>query len=637
MKATLSTRLFVWIGVPAAGLFAVVVWSASRRSFDRVAAQTEEAARFMAKTYAEHFDVRLSTARKIPEMMGVTLETGALETPAMVEAFLRDVIVRNPDIYGSCIAFRPYGMEENVSAYAPYFYHGEDGPKFEQLGKPEYNYFQWDWYRLPRDLGRGMWTEPYFDEGGGNAVMITHSVPFRRDGHFWGIATIDIAMTQLIAETERIAVGKTGYAFIVSREGRFVAYPDHAKLMKAAVQDTNPVLARHMRAGEEGFRRTSEPMRKLPAWIAYAPIQNGELSLAIVFPESEALGEARELRDELLVIGLLGLAGLIAALAVVARSISRPIAQLAAAAQQVAQGDLEQRLNVAAPTREFANLANAFNKMTRDLQMRMQELRYTTTVKERFEGELGAARNIQMSLVPKRFPAFPDRQEIDVHALLRPAREIGGDLYDFYFLDGDRLCFLIGDVSGKGIPAALFMAVTKTLLKASASRGLPLEQMMAQVSDELSGQTDSGMFVSLFVAVLDVGTGALTFCNAGHPPPFLLSASGVEALDGERNVALGAMPGLGYHASTARLAPGDALFLYTDGVTEALDRAGRFYGAGRVRSVLTELASLPVDKVTRGVVTDVRGFCGEREQSDDISVVSVRWNGIAKSRTTTDE
>ncbi len=637
MKATLSTRLIVWIGVPAAGLFAMVVWSASRRSFDRVAAQTEEAARFMAKAYAEHFDVRLSTARKIPEMMGVTLETGALETPAKIEAFLRDVIVRNPDIYGSCIAFRPYGMEENVSAYAPYFYHGEEGPKFEQLGKPEYNYFQWDWYRLPRDLGRGMWTEPYFDEGGGNAVMITHAVPFRREGQFWGIATIDIAMTQLIAETESIAVGKTGYAFIVSREGRFVAYPDHAKIMKAAVQDTNPVLARHMRAGEVGFRRTSEPMGNRPAWIAYAPIQNGELSLAIVFPESEALGEARELRDELLVIGLLGLAGLIAALAVVARSISRPIAQLAAAAQQVAQGDLEQRLNVAAPTREFANLANAFNKMTRDLQMRMQELRYTTTVKERFEGELGAARNIQMSLVPKRFPAFPDRPEIDVHALLRPAREIGGDLYDFYFLDDDRLCFLIGDVSGKGIPAALFMAVTKTLLKAIASRGLPLEQMMAQVSDELSGQTDSGMFVSLFVAVLDVGTGALTFCNAGHPPPFLLSASGVEALDGERNVALGAMPGLGYHASTARLAPGDALFLYTDGVTEALDRAGRFYGAGRVRSVLTELASLPVDKVTRGVITDVRSFCGEREQSDDISVVSVRWNGVAKSRTTDDE
>ena len=627
MNAKLSTRLIVWVGGPAAVLFAVVVWSASRRSFDRVAAQTATVVQFMAKTHAREVDVRLSTVRKIPEMIGVTLETGALETPAKVEGFLREVLVQNPEVYGSCIAFRPYGLDEKVSAYAPYFFRDEGEVKFEQLAKPEYNYFQWDWYRLPRDAGHAMWTEPYFDDGGGNTVMITFSVPFRRDDLFWGIATIDIAMTQLIAETESIHVGETGYAFIVSKEGRFVAFPDHAKIMKAAVQDLNPVLGERMMAGEKGFRRTTEPLLGRSAWIAYVPIQNGELSLAIVYPESEALREARELRNELLAIGLVGLAGLFAALVIVARSLSKPLTQLAAAAQKVAQGDLEQRLSVESPTEEMAHLTAAFNKMTRDLQMRMQELRYTTTVKERYEGELTAARNIQMSLVPKRFPAFPERAEFDVHAILRPAREIGGDLYDFYFLDGDRLCFLIGDVSGKGIPAALFMAVTKTLLKASSSSDLPMAQMMAQVNDELCDQTDSGMFVSLLFAVLSVKTGALTFCNAGHPSAFLLSAAGTAPLDGPRNVALGAMPGLAYHAATAQFAPGDALFLYTDGVTEALDRDDRFYGPARLQIVLKELATLPVEKITRGVVTDVRTFCGEREQSDDISVMALRWLG----------
>ena len=631
MKATLSARLIVWVGVPAAALFAVVVWSASRRSFNRVAAQTEVAARFMAETHAKRVDVRLNAARKIPEMIGVTLESGAQETPAKVEGFLREVLVRNPEIYGTCIAFRPYGLDANASAYAPYFYRGDDGPKFEQLAKPEYNYFQWDWYRLPRDAGRAMWTEPYFDDGGGNAVMITYSVPFRREERFWGIATIDIAMTQLIAETQGIVVGKSGYAFIVSRQGRFVACPDHAKIMKATVQEANPVLGKRMLAGGEGFLRTTEPMQNRTAWIAYAPIQGRELSLAIVYPESEALGEARALRNELLAIGLVGLAGLFTALVVVARSVSKPITQLAAAAQQVAQGDLGQRLSVDAPTMEVANLANAFNKMTRDLQMRMQELRYTTTVKERIEGELGAARGIQMSLVPKTFPAFPERKEFGVHALLRPAREVGGDFYDFYFLDDDRLCFLIADVSGKGIPAALFMAVTKTLLKAGASRGLPVVQMMARMNDELCGQTDGGMFVSVVFAVLDVKTGALTFCNAGHPAPFHLSAAGVAPLDGPRNVALGAMPGLAYQAGTAQLAPDDALFLYTDGVTEALDEAGEFYGSARLQSVLTEAAALGVEKITRRVFSDVRAFCGEREQSDDISVMALRWHGVASN------
>jgi sigma-B regulation protein RsbU (phosphoserine phosphatase) len=628
MRHSLYTRLIVWVGAPAILLFTVVVWSASRRSFNRVAAQTQESSRLMARYYAAGLEARLGAARKIPQMIALELETGALDTEKKVEAYLREVIVRNPEVYGSCIAFKPHGFEPARAAYAPYFYRADAGPKFEELGKPEYDYFHWPWYRLPRDAGHALWTEPYFDEGGGNTIMITYSAPFHRGGVFWGIATIDIAMTELMREMKRITVGRSGYAFIVSKQGRFLAFPDKSRIMRASIQDLNPGLARPMLAGQEGLLQTLDPLRGHKAWIAFEPVQEGDLSLAIVYPESEALAEARELRKELLVIGLTGLAGLFAALVFVARSISKPIAQLAAAAQRVAQGDLEHRLSVDAPTEEVGNLARAFNKMTRDLQIRMQELRYTTAVKERFEGELSAARNIQMSLAPKRFPAFPSRTEFDVHALLRPAREVGGDLYDFYFLDEARLCFLIGDVSGKGIPAALFMAVTKTLLKASSSSDRPMEQMMAAVNNELCGQTDSGMFVSLLLGRLDVRTGAVEICNAGHPSPYLLrAAGGVETVVCEHDVALGAMRGIDYHSSALRLHPGDTLFLYTDGVTEALDGNDAFYSTSRLESVLAHISDLPVEKITRGVVKDVRSFCGEREQSDDISVMAIRWRG----------
>jgi sigma-B regulation protein RsbU (phosphoserine phosphatase) len=286
---------------------------------------------------------------------------------------------------------------------------------------------------------------------------------------------------------------------------------------------------------------------------------------------------------------------------------------------------------VSAPTDEVRNLMNAFNKMTRDLQMRMQELRYTTTVKERFEGELNAARSIQMSLVPKHFPAFPGRPEFEVHALLRPAREIGGDLYDFYFLDEEWLCFLIGDVSGKGVPAALFMAVTKTLLKASSSRSVPMDKMIAHVNDELCEQTDSGMFVSLLYAHLNTRTGALEFCNAGHPIPYLLDGDQkTRPLTGTKDVAIGAMSALDYHMTRVQLTPGDTLFFYTDGVTEAMDRGDRFYSNARLECVLNDVGALEVEKITRGVVRDVRTFCGEREQSDDISVMALRWHGPAQ-------
>lgn len=631
MKATLSTRLITWVGIPAALVLGFVVWSASHRSFDRVAAQTEQLSRLMARSHAVELETVLSRVQKVPEMIGRTLETGEFDRPMKVEAFLRSVVEKDPDIYGSCIAFKPNGLGDDLDAYAPYFYHGAKGVTFEQLAKPEYNYFQKDWYRLPRDIGHAMWTEPYFDEGGGDTIMITYSAPFRRDDLFWGIATSDLAVSQFIQEGKAVAVGKTGYLFIVSKQGRFLTFPDESKIMQSTIQNANAVLGKRMLSGERGFLRTRDPWKDRMAWIAYEPVLNGELALAVVYPEDEALADARQLRNELLATGAVGLLCLLGAIIFIARTSTKPIAQLSHAAQLVADGDLEQRLSVNAPTEDVRNLMNAFNKMTRELQMRMQELRYTTTVKERFEGELNAARSIQMSLVPKHFPAFPARLEFQVHALLRPAREVGGDLYDFYFLDEDWLCFLIGDVSGKGVPAALFMAVTKTLLKASSSRRESIAKMIAHVNDELCEQTDSGMFVSLLYAHLNTRTGELEFCNAGHPIPYIVGTDHkVRPLTGTRDVALGAMSALDYHVTSLQLEPGDTLFIYTDGVPEAMDRSDHFYSTARLECVLNDVGSLDVEKITRGVVRDVRTFCGEREQSDDISVMALRWLGPAQ-------
>ncbi|MEA3210195.1 MAG: phosphoserine phosphatase RsbU/P [Chthoniobacter sp.] len=628
MKARLATRLVVSVGVPAAALFAVVLWFSSQRSGRQVVEETESSARATARYHAARLDGRLSEAARVTIMHARALEAALFHTREELESYLRDVVEKTPEIYGSCIAFKPYGFDPELNGYAPYYYRTDKGTEFVQLAAPDYNYFQWDWYREPRDAGHALWTEPYFDEGGGNALMTTFSVPFRKDDVFWGIATIDIAMTQLLAEAARIAVGRTGYAMIISRSGRLLAYPDASKVMSAKLQDSNPRLAALMMAGEDGFFQTKEPLRGEDAWVAFSPVQEGGFSLALVYPKSELLAKAFDLQKEQLALGLIGLLALFGALVFIARSISQPITELAAAAQQVAQGNLEQHLTIDAPIEEVRHLTYAFNKMTRDLQMRMQELRYTTTIKERIEGELNAARNIQRSLVPKKFPPFPERREIDLHAVVKPAREVGGDFYDFYLIEGDWLCFFIGDVSGKGVPAALFMAVTKTLLKASSSKPGAAAQMLAKVNNELCDQTDSGMFVSLLYALLDLRTGALELGNAGHPSPFILGSDGtVTPMDTVRNVALGAIPQLQVDITYAQLAPGDALFLYTDGVTEALSSGGQFYSPARLQIVLRDLATLPADKITRGVVHDVRAFSAEREQSDDISVLAVRWRG----------
>jgi sigma-B regulation protein RsbU (phosphoserine phosphatase) len=628
LKGTLSARLILWVGLPAMLVFAAVITSASLRSYRRLSEETQARAQVTARHHAAELEAILRHVEKIPEMIGLEMETEALATPADVETYLRRVVEANPEIYGSAIAFKPFGFKTDTRDYGPYWY--RNGGKFEfvQLGTPEYNYPQWPWYRVPRDQGHAIWTEPFFDDGGGNVVMITRAVPFRRKDQFWGIATIDMPVSKLAATVKQIAMGQSGYGFLVSREGRFITHPNPAMIMHRTVQEVNPELAANMANGQDGWMLTREPDQGREAWVAFSPILDGALSLAVAFPRKEVMADANRLVMELVSIGLVGLLLLFGGIVVVARSVARPIGQLAKAAQEVAAGNLELHLESPGATSEVRHLTEAFSKMMRDLQMRMQELRYTTTVKERLEGEMSAARSIQMSLLPKKFPAFPDRTEFDVHAVVRPAREVGGDFYDFFLVDERRLCVLIGDVAGKGVPAALFMAVSKALIKANVLSGVPLSVALGYVNDELCEEADIGMFVTLVIAFLDTATGSLEYANAGHLSPFLLGADHVVTpLDGGHGPALALTTKLKFTPVRHQLKPGDSIFMFTDGVTEALNSTRDFYTPQRLQFVLRDVCELPVQRITRSVIQDVRAFASDQPQADDISVLALRWIG----------
>lgn len=637
MKGTLSARLILWVGLPTVLVFAAVLVLEALHGFDRAVELTEGRAEDMARYHAAKMDMVLQHAQKIPEIMAAELETGKFDTKEKLETWLNWMVGANPEIYGSCVAFRPKGFDADVQAYAPYVYRGANGLQFEQLAKPDYNYFQWDWYRAPRDSGMPMWSDPYFDDGGGNALMITYSVPFRKDGAFWGIVTIDIAITQLVEEITRIEIGRHGYAFLVDRHGDFQAVPKTFIKPASGLADEDALRRAMLGVAAEdspvgGRIRAREPLRQRDAIIGFAPIANGRLVAAFVSPTEEAFSDAKSTLIQQVTLGVLGAGLVFVAIVLAARSVSRPIRDLSVAAQEVADGNLDMRLNSDGATAEVVQLTEAFNKMIRDLQMRMQELRYTTTVKERLEGELSAARSIQMSLLPKVFPAFPDRREFDIHAVVRPAREVGGDFYDFFLIDERRLCLLISDVSGKGVPAALFMAVSKALIKANVAGGGPLADAIALVNKELCEEADSGMFVTALVAVLDTLTGELEYSNAGHLSPFLLGTDGsVEPLDGGHAPALALANGLAFDTAKYQLSPGDSVFMFTDGVTEALSKSREFYTPQRLQIVLRDVCSLPVQRITRSVIQDVRTFAADQEQADDISVLALRWLGAPES------
>jgi phosphoserine phosphatase RsbU/P len=636
LKATLSARLILWVGVPAVLLFTVVIAIAADRSFQRVAAETKARAQATARHHAAEMEKVLRHVEKIPHMIGLDMELGALMTPEAVELYLRRVVETNPEIYGSAIAFKPFGFDPEVRDYGPYWYRNGEKMEFVQLGNADYNYPRWDWYRRPRDLGQAIWTEPFFDEGGGNVVMITRAVPFRRTDQFWGIATIDMPVSRLATAVNEIVMEKSGYGFLVSRKGAFITHPDPKWIMNHMVSEVNPELAGHLMSGADGWLLTREPVKNREAWIAYSPILDGALSLAVVFPKDEVMAEAYKLLYELIGLGAAGTAALFLSIVIVARSLSRPIQTLSRAARAVSAGNLDVSIESSEQTLEVQELAESFRRMTRDLRTRIRELRYTTTVKERLEGELSAARGIQMSLLPKIFPAFPDRKEFDVHAVVRPAREVGGDFYDFFLIDPRTLCVLISDVSGKGVPAALFMAVSKSLIKATAFGEPALNHMVAKVNDELCEEADAGMFVTLLIALLDTETGRVELCNAGHLPPYLVKGDGtVTLLKGPRAPALALASGLTFATEIRQLEPGDALFFFTDGVTEALNPERKFYTVEKLAESLPRFASLPLEKMTRGIVQEVRTFSEESEQADDISVLALRWLGAEEPNAVT--
>jgi sigma-B regulation protein RsbU (phosphoserine phosphatase) len=255
---------------------------------------------------------------------------------------------------------------------------------------------------------------------------------------------------------------------------------------------------------------------------------------------------------------------------------------------------------------------------------------YTKSIaeKERIESQLRIAREIQAGALPSVFPPFPERNEIDIFASMKPAKQVGGDFYDFFFVDDKNLYVLIGDVSGKGVPAALFMMTCKTMLKAEAMNGRSAWEILRNANKGIYPDNETCMFVTVFCAIINTKTGEVDYASAGHNPPMVSrSGGGFEFLELEKSGVLGPMPDGRFSTGTLRLNPDDALFLYTDGVTEALNPDEEFYSEERLRNLLSNIREKDPTHMIQAVKDDIRQFAGGASQYDDITMLAIRYNG----------
>lgn len=637
-RHSLAVRLAALVLGVSALLFGAVLAYNYFVSRDIIVNQAEENSRTLGREVANHVAAELRPVEQTVRNIALALEDASL-TSGEITSLARRVVQSNKDIFAMAIAFEPYGMAKDRLFFAPYCHRTEDGVRVTELGGPDYRYFYMDWYQLPRELGAPVWTEPYFDDGGGGVMMTTYAAPFYRlqDGRrrFAGVVTADIPLAWMQRVAQDVRLYDTGYSFIISRNGTFIYHPlqelmlNHTIFSLAEERGDSRLwdLGRDMTEGGTAFLERVSVKGGVESFFFYTPLHVGGWSLGLLFPKDEVLREATMLSRNLLLMGGLGFVLLAGGVFLVAGGVTRPLRRLSGAAMEIAGGNLDAPVPASRRNDEVGELTDAFAHMRESLRDYIRSLTETTAQKERIESELRIARDIQMGILPKLFPAFPEHDEFDVFASIEPAKEVGGDLYDFFFLDDRHFCFLVGDVSDKGVPAAFFMAVTKTLLKAVAPQSSGPAEILEKVNEDLAEENDSCMFVTLFLGILDIGTGEVRYANAGHNPPLLLQGDGAQFVPPLNEPMAGAMPGMRYTEQSMVLGAGDVLFLYTDGVTEAMNHDRELFSEKRLTDLLARARTDGVEGIVGLVDRAIKDFARGAVQSDDITMLALKFTG----------
>ena len=464
-----------------------------------------------------------------------------LNLPDSLPMVARLMVEDNPVVAGSTIALAP-GYYKNRPLYAPYACREGDRVVLKSLATQEYDYPSQEWFTKPLELGEGYWSEPYIDEGGGDILMTTYSVPVvDAAGRTAAVLTADVSLEWLSQQVNSMQVYNNAYGIILSREGKVMVGPEESAEKGGKVQEY------HTRVDRTGW------------------------SISLVIPEEEIFGGIRRVGLMVKILQLLGIGMLILILRAVAKN-----------------------------------------------QLKYMQINESN---ERMERELQIGRNIQMSMIPHIFPPFPNRDDLDMAACLVPAKEVGGDLFDFYIRD-EKLYFCIGDVSGKGVPASLVMAVTRSLFRTVSAQQHSPERIVTAMNEAMSDMNESNMFVTFFCGILDMETGHLRDCNAGHNAPIILTDR-IEPLNCVPNLPLGIMAGMPFQEQETDLAYDDALFLFTDGVTEAENKNKELFGDEGVRAVLHTRRS--AQEHLEAMEKAVHDFVGEAQQSDDITMLFIHY------------
>ena len=633
IRHSLSARLSIWVVLfSAIILLGTLGYSAHvSRNYVRMEAIKR------ASQVLDNSVLRLANILEDVELAANNLEWLVyrnLDTPERMSDYARSIVEGTPSLSGCSISFEPdyYPGQRYYSIYSGRV--EDDSITTIQEGNDNYQYWYLGWYQLPKLLRQPCWTEPYSDWEQDDAadlqtqMLVSYCKPLTAgDGSYIGSISLDISLKWLSETLASVQPYPHSYVVLVSRGGTYLVHPDPDKLFYETVftptltgqEPALEALGRSMVGLEEGIRTLEIDGQK--SYVFYTPLKSTGWSMGIVCPERDIFGGFKRLRRLVIGLGLLGLILMFLVCFRVIRKTLRPLSNLAVQAGNIADGHFDTALPETPREDEIGTLTRSFSHMQLSLVSYIDELQRTTAKRERIESELQVARNIQMGLIPR---TFPTQEGIDLYGEMIPAKEVGGDLYDF-FLQGDRLYFCIGDVSGKGIPASLLMAMTRTVFRVAVQKAPSVTDIARELNDALSADNEQLMFVTMFLGVIDLRTGEMDYCNCGHNPPAVLQADGKASfVEGEPNVPLGVEPAYVFRGGVVQDVRGIPFLVYTDGLNEAENAEHEEFGNDRLLEAMGSAPYRDAAEMIGRMKDAVKAHVAGAEASDDLTMLCIR-------------
>ena len=564
-----------------------------------------------------------------------------LDSPEGVMASMERQVKLNNYAHGYYMAFEPGYYPQYPRWFEPYMKNDEEHAR--NIGSAEHDYLSADWYNLAKGKKAGFWTDPYFDEKGGQDKVCSFCMPlYDSKNQLAGIYGTDMSLSWLVRQLQEIDDSSNSnglinfdsqntdydfYTFIINRDGTYIAHPDKERVLKENVfyytADDDKHVIRDMTQMKRGKAQMTIDGKL--AIVYYAPLESTNWSMAIVVPRMAVMYPAFLMIGLFILIIVIGLLIVWLVCRSNIRQISSPLSVLAKSAEEVSKGNFDTQLPFIEYKDEVCELRDSFATMQQSLVKYIADLKMKTAKEAALDNELQLAKKLQISMIPDKYPPFPERTDIDIFGLQNPAKVIGGDIFDFFIRD-EQLFFCIGDVSGKGIPAALMMTVIHFLFRIVSAREDDPKKIVELMNNYLAAENKSSMFCTYFLGVLDLKTYLLNYCNAGHELPILITDK-VSMVEVEHNLALGLMENIVYKPGEIQLSPGDVLLVLTDGIKEATNQAEECFEKERMKASLQKVADMghaDAAAYIHHLVDDVTAFVGDAPQSDDLTLLAIR-------------